>query len=736
MSTGPSQEQEPQQPRPSGFLALLSINALLATLLFGFSCLSFALFTGRMHNHFAELVRRHHLGMAVMANLKTLPAYALLAALYTLMGFSLLARSRWLAAVGRREQLRRLALVLLVNGVLFVLSMGPLIQQSPGLLDAAGRYLGGIADWLEPHVLVRYHVLEFESLICGLLTLYAGGFYGWLVLRSLRGRRHLAVAFSLLCVLGAAVYVSAPWQSVALPATPQSPQPNILILASDSLRFDHFSGHGYPRPTTPRIDRFAADNVDFLNMHVSAASTLESWMTVMHSQFPTRHGIRYMFPTREMVEHAAASPDSLPRILRNHGYYTSVVSDWAGNCFKQVDMGIEHNLAADIQNLDVFVAEAVLKSHAVMAFHLNNSFGKWLVPEVQKVVAFLDPKVLSRQLRQEMRQASSRGQPFFGLLFLSETHLPFLSSWPYDIQFADPRYRGPNRYRIDLSVDTLIQRDLGARPPAEQIQHIIDLYDGAVREFDDTVGDLLDELQASGYLKNTLVIVTTDHGEDLYEKHTSLGHGTNFFSGDQATHIPFIVHMPDSMGGPRAAGVRVERTVRNVDIAPLILDAVGLGAAIPGSYQGVSLLPYIVNGPDGEPPDLGLPAFAETSYLFFPKRGPGLKEERLAPLDETLRIDESFRNQFVLKERYHRQVIDSKDRMMRTERWKLIQIPYGGGFAYRFYDMREDPHQEHDLSESGGPVLESMKRELELYWSGRADLRWPRSADDDGLVPH
>ena len=76
MSTGLTQEQEPEQPRPSGFWALLAINALLAALLFGFSCVSFALFTGRMHNHFAELVRRHHLGMAVLANLKTLPAYA------------------------------------------------------------------------------------------------------------------------------------------------------------------------------------------------------------------------------------------------------------------------------------------------------------------------------------------------------------------------------------------------------------------------------------------------------------------------------------------------------------------------------------------------------------------------------------------------------------------------------------------------------------------------------------
>lgn len=709
------------------FLAILRINAAIAALLFGFSCLSFALFTGRMHNHFAELVRRQHLGLAVLANLKTLPAYLLLMALYALTGFSLLALSPWLDAASQRGRLRRLTTVLALNSGLFVLSMGPLIQQSPGLLDAAARSAGGVADWLEPHALVRYHVLELASVLCGLLALYVGGFYGWLLLRLLRNRRHLAVAVSLICVVGAAAYVSAPWKSAALPATGRTEQPNILILASDSLRFDHFSGHGYPRPTTPRIDRFAAANVDFLNMHVSAASTLESWMTVMHSQFPTAHGIRYMFPTRETVEKASQSPDSLPRILRQHGYYTTVVSDWAGNCFKQVDMGIEHNLAADIQNLDVFVAEAVLKSHAVMAFHLNNSFGKWLVPEVQKVVAFLDPKILSRQLRHEMAQASSRGQPFFGLLFLSETHLPFLSSWPYNIQFADPSYRGPNRYRIDLSVDTLIQRDLGARPPAEQIQHIIDLYDGAVREFDDTVGDLLDELSASGYLKNTLVIVTTDHGEDLYEKHTSLGHGTNFFSGDQATHIPFIVHLPEGDGGPRP-GLRVERTVRNVDIAPTILEAVGLGAAIPASYQGASLLPYLRG--QGATQDLGLPAFAETSYLFFPKRGPGLKEERLAPLDETLRIDEGFRNQFVLKERYHRQVIESKDRMMRTERWKLIQIPYGGGFAYRFYDMRSDPHQEHDLSERGGPVFENMRRQLELYWSGQSDLRWPHTADE------
>jgi len=694
-------------------------NLILAAV---FWLLGFAAFLGvtlEMDNDFARHAREHHQLTAVLANLRTLPGYILLALVFTFLGHPFLRSSFGPTPGGRwRRLLRRTGRLFLVNGLIFLASLGFVGMLNRGFLDALTRLLSKSHPSLSLYWMHEWRILDALAGLAALLALIA--VVSW--------RREAALRFGrkgriLLCD-GPLLLLLAPLLWAAAPHAPGPPRvdprrPNVFILAADSLRADHLHCYGYRRETSPNIDALAREGVLFENLHVATASTLESWITILTSRFPQTHGIRYMFPSRERVARASSIPDTLPRLLGKAGYHTAVSSNWAGNCFSLVDMGFAANRASDVQNFDVFIAEAALMAHPVFSLYFNNRLGELLYPEVRQITSYLNPDALLDRYEEELNRAQRAERPFFGVLFTSHTHLPFAASYPWNVKWVDPDYRGPNRYQIDFEVDTFIQHGFRDDLTPAEVDHIRDLYDGCVSEFDDSVGRVLRMLQERGLYDDALIIVTSDHGDDLYDHETTLGHGTNFFGGDQTTRIPVIVKLPRR----EHAGTRIRQITRSVDLAPTILDL--LGQPIPEGYEGVSLVPAL--GP-GEP-SLDLPAFAETCYLFYRKRIASEDVLTVEPADRTLFIDPGFRNNFVLKEEWHQPVLDTKDRMMRTPRWKLIWIPGKRGPIYRFFDMSVDPHQEHDLSGRRLPVMTRMIRSLEEHWAGRTDLRW-RPEDD------
>ena len=139
--------------------------------------------------------------------------------------------------------------------------------------------------------------------------------------------------------------------------------------------------------------------------------------------------------------------------------------------------------------------------------------------------------------------------------------------------FADPAYQGRNRNGVDFDIDSFIGgTDLESKwkaLPPEEISQIRALYDGCTRQFDDCVGNILAALERNGLADNTIVIVTADHGDDLYEPGVTLGHGLTFNGGLQANHVPMIVHVPGQP--PRV----IPETVRLIDVVPTLADLTG-----------------------------------------------------------------------------------------------------------------------------------------------------------------
>ncbi len=223
--------------------------------------------------------------------------------------------------------------------------------------------------------------------------------------------------------------------------------------------------------------------------------------------------------------------------------------------------------------------------------------------------------------------------------------------------------------------------------------------------FDDCVGKVVATLEEEGLMDNTAVLVTGDHGDDLFEPNVTFGHGTTFNGGDQSNHVPAVFYVP-GLEGP---GRKVDKLVRTLDFAPTICDM--LGAPPDPRFEGRSLMPYI----NGETEDLSLAFYGETSYLFFRRKIAGEEPLHIPPMDETTFIDQEFDFHFVLKDKYQDAVLQTKERAVRTERFKFVRTPGRNHPIHRLFDLRADPRCERDVKARFPDVAERMRLALEKW---------------------
>ncbi|MET0555402.1 MAG: sulfatase [Vicinamibacteria bacterium] len=319
---------------------------------------------------------------------------------------------------------------------------------------------------------------------------------------------------------------------------------NVVLLVLDAARAQQFGCYGYGRPTTPEIDRIAADGVVFERAFTPAVYTLGAMSSVWTSQYPDRH-------------HATVSyADPLPRdrltlaeILGARGVPT------AG-----------------------FVANAV----AGPVHGFDRGFGEF--HEVYRMFEDLGSRgaAFDRVLPPWL-QKHQAGR-FFLYAHFREPHFPYDPGPPFDTQFG-----------ADAPLTVLQRRDKSwytdvnqgrVTPTAEEIAHLVRLYDGNLAYVDQEVGRLRRALEAQGLWDRTVLIVTADHGEQLHEK-GYVSHSAQVY--EQSTHVPLIVRVP---GGPR--GLRVGHLVDHLDLAPTILDLFGAPETpFAKQAQGSTLLPML-----------------------------------------------------------------------------------------------------------------------------------------------
>ena len=327
-------------------------------------------------------------------------------------------------------------------------------------------------------------------------------------------------------------------------------RPNILLLGSDGLNADRTSLYGYERHTTPFLTRFAREALVFENAFPNGASTASSTISMLTGRLPTETGVIYP----PDVAKGDASHLHLPALLRRLGYRTGQFSirwyadasdfnlqgafDWANS---RSTSSMEGFLGLD--RLGQMSAYFLALMRARLEERLLPLFLSSAAPQQDPFRMVQDNKITAhgddRRLRELYQFIDASDKPFFAHLHLMGTH---------GRQFKP-------RQRI-FSLAKTQKRDW-----------MPDFYDDAVADFDRSLEEVVSFLRDRGLLDRTIIVLHSDHGA----KHTTLD------------RLPLLFRFP---AGAHAG--RVPENAQNLDIAPTLLDALGIDA--PPWMGGVSLL--------------------------------------------------------------------------------------------------------------------------------------------------
>ena len=253
-------------------------------------------------------------------------------------------------------------------------------------------------------------------------------------------------------------------------------------------------------------------------------------------------------------------------------------------------------------------------------------------------------------------------QPFFLFLHLFDPHLNYEPPAPFDEMFGTP---SPAKTEGTFKYLRRYIKGLHHEPeqiPADRLARAVALYDGEIRFTDHELGRLLTVLGDRGLLDNTVIVFTSDHGEEFDDHGSMEGHQWTLY--DEVLHIPLIMVFPHD----RFAGLTVPAVAQSIDVAPTILDFLELD--IPAEFQGRSLLPLLEKDPSEMAPRT---AFAEI------KR---------------------FNEKWALRTPTHK-LIYTKDIGLNGR-----GIPVVPG--YELYDISRDPRERENLYEESDPLAREL----------------------------
>jgi arylsulfatase A-like enzyme len=535
----------------------------------------------------------------------------------------------------------------------------------------------------------------------------------WIGVASITG---IAVAYA--AIVHWATRQSEPPPVARRERSPSSP--NIILIGSDTLRADRLFGAGYRRELMPNVARLARRGTQFTDCYVPCARTAPSLASMLTGTWPHRHGVRDTFVTSEQTH---LPVPSLPQILRQAGYRSGIVGDWAASDAEKFNFGFDRrDLPPDQWNIKFLMRQGPKDLRLFLSLFTQNAFGKACLPEIYYLGGIPLTEEVGRDTRRMIADLAQDEAPFFVISFMATTHPPFTSKYPYYSLYSDPAYRGESKFIMAKLRDPWEIIRAQAEPKSKfDLEQVIDLYDGCVRNFDDEVARILSYLEASGLADNTIVVVFSDHGFEFFE-HETWGQG-NSAIGDFSARVPIII------ADPRVRKAqKVTEVVRTVDIAPTLLELAGL--QVPPSMQGESLASAI----RGEPLRADLPAFNETGVWLTDLPGTPDNHLRYPDLPALLEVPDKSIGMISLKPEYVDIIVAAKDRMVRVGDWKLTYQPLLDGAIYRLFNIRVDPACLHDVFAEYPDIARDLRARLDQWMDedpkSRRDKTLQRSIAD------
>jgi arylsulfatase A-like enzyme len=327
-----------------------------------------------------------------------------------------------------------------------------------------------------------------------------------------------------------------------------NPPPNILLIGIDSLRADHMSLYGYPRLTTPHIDRFAQGGVTFERTYSPHVPTTSAYASMLSGRdcFTTQVvALRHKGGLRPEIR-------TLAEILRAEGYVSSCVG-FTGN--------------PSSRGFDRYFDYAGWGSWNEGRSPKAENLNQVAVPELDRLI--------------------DGGEPFFLFLRHMDPHAPYLPPAPFERMF----YHGDETNPANTSMQPVMEfapfRDFfrSWMPPGiTDKDYVVAQYDGAVAYLDSSLQAVFTTLDARGALDDTIVVVNGDHGETLYEHECWFDHHGMY---DNVLHVPLVIRYPAKL----PAGMRLGGFNQHKDLVPTLLELAGIQTD--DAFDGRSLMAMV-----------------------------------------------------------------------------------------------------------------------------------------------
>jgi len=326
-------------------------------------------------------------------------------------------------------------------------------------------------------------------------------------------------------------------------------RPNVVLIIMDTTRADRFGCYGNDLGLTPGIDRLAASGVRFENAFAHAPWTLPSTASLLTSRLPSSHGaggrVRDFTP---LADHVA----TLAEQFKSAGYKTAAII----NVFFLTE---RFGLTRGFDHVDYF--DDTTNEHMRPAVDTTDAAIRWL--------------------------SANDADPVFAMVHYFDPHLVYSPPEEFRERFADPRDQqstetlfGKRRDMVELRSGKIQSADL-------PIQRLEKLYNGEIAYADQQVTRLIDWLKSSGMYNDTIVVITSDHGEEFAE-HGGYEHGHTLY--DELLHVPLIIAGTDVPSGVTATDV-----VGLMDVAPTLLRLANID--VPGGFHGQELTPALEGAP-------------------------------------------------------------------------------------------------------------------------------------------
>jgi arylsulfatase A-like enzyme len=322
---------------------------------------------------------------------------------------------------------------------------------------------------------------------------------------------------------------------------PSSDAPNFLLVVMDTARADGFEPYGARTGSSPTVAQLASRGHAYENVFSTANWTVPSHASMLSGLQPGAAGLGQVpggpLECRPSVE--ALRPRWLPEVLRTAGYRTAGVST---NLWVTDNTGF----ATGFDDFEVITADRTGNLGSRRIKHR-------IAWDFENTIAHKDDGASQCQRALEEFAGSHNGQPFFWFVNLTECHSPYLPPRPYNDLGAIGRFRAAEEARRYLTLGTIWRVCLGAATiPPQAFERMKHLYQRSIRYMDDWFAQVLTMLDRHRLLDDTVVMVTSDHGENLGESNL-IGHA--FSLDDRLIRVPFVSSHSELFDGEGAVSL-------------------------------------------------------------------------------------------------------------------------------------------------------------------------------------